>query len=193
MRLASKNPVVAVDNRHIVCRTNPVSLSDFTDKRREATRPLAFRGENFERDFDSNTLFYDAVQASQSTVALFAPPFFNLAREVTTANFISGAGTFKARTRHLDRHAQMWLDIPAHAGPIQALSELGSFTFSVSPNESEMFRDRRVIFTMSKDNPIEWILDWVRFNRDIHGADAVLIYDNGSSAYDSAALKLALS
>jgi hypothetical protein len=86
----------------------------------------------------------------------------------------------------------LWLDIPEHPGPIQALGELGSFTFSVSPNESDMFRDRRVIFTMSKDNPIEWILDWVRFNRDIHGADAVLIYDNGSSAYDSATLSAAL-
>ena len=192
MRLASRNSVVAADNRHVICRTNSVSLSNFTDKRREATRPPAFRGENFERDFDSNTLFYDAVQVSKSAIALFAPPFFNLARDVATTNFISGAGTCKARTRRLDRHAQLWLDIPEHAGPIQALGELGSFTFTVSPNESEIFRDRRVIFTMSKDNPIEWILDWVRFNRDIHGADAVLIYDNGSSAYDSATLSAAL-
>ena len=30
MRLASKNTVVAADNRHVICRTNPVSLSDFT-------------------------------------------------------------------------------------------------------------------------------------------------------------------
>ena len=96
MRLASKTPVIAADNRHVICRTNSVSLSDFTDKRREATRPLAFRGENFERDFDSNTLFYDAVQVSKSAVALFAPPFFNLARDVATTNFISGAGTCKA-------------------------------------------------------------------------------------------------
>ena len=92
MRLASKTPIIAADNRHVICRPNPVSLSDFTDKRSEATRPLAFRGKNFERDFDSNTLFYDAVQVSQSTVALFAPPFFNLARDVTTANFISVTG-----------------------------------------------------------------------------------------------------
>jgi len=77
MRLASKNSVVAADNRHVICRTNSVSLSNFTDKRREATRAPAFRGENFERDFDSNTLFYDAVQVSKSAIALFAPPFFN--------------------------------------------------------------------------------------------------------------------
>ena len=97
------------------------------------------------------------MQVSKSTVALFAPPFFNLARDVATANFISDAGASRARARHLDRHAQLWLDIPENAGPVQASGELGSFTFEVSPNESDMFRDRRVIFTMSKDNPIEWI------------------------------------
>jgi hypothetical protein len=76
--------------------------------------------------------------------------------------------------------------------PDPGIGRTGELHVPVSPNESEIFRDRRVIFTMSKDNPIEWILDWVRFNRDIHGADAVLIYDNGSSAYDSATLSAAL-
>jgi hypothetical protein len=192
MRLASKNAIVASDSRHVVCRTNSVSLSDFTDRRREATRPLEFRGENFDRDFDSNTLFYDAVQVSKSEIALFAPPFFNLSREVASTRFFSSSGGHAPRTRHLDRHAQLWLDIAANSGPVQAKGDLGSFEFAVSPDESELFRDCRVIFTMSKDNPIEWILDWVRFNRDIHGADAVLIYDNGSSAYDSATLSSAL-
>ena len=192
MQLASKNPVVACDSRHVVCRTNSASLSGFTNRRREPTRPLAFRGENFDRDFDSNTLFYDAVQVSKSEIALFAPPFFNLSRDVASTEFFSGPTSHKPRTRHLDRHAQLWLDIPANSGPVRAKGNLGSFEFTVSPNQAEMFRDCRVIFTMSKDNPIEWILDWVRFNRDIHGADAVLIYDNGSSAYDSATLSAAL-
>ena len=192
MRLASKTTLIAADHRHVICRTNSVSLSDFTDKRREATRPLAFRGENFERDFDSNTLFYDAVQVSKSKVALFAPPFFNLARDVATTTFISGAGTLQGADAAPRPPCPIVAGYSRACRPDPGLGELGSFTFSVSPNESEMFRDRRVIFTMSKDNPIEWILDWVRFNRDIHGADAVLIYDNGSSAYDSATLSAAL-
>jgi hypothetical protein len=45
-----------------------------------------------------------------------------------------------------------------------------------------------VIFTLSKDNEIAWIRDWVRFNLDIHGADAVLIYDNASSRYTTGEL-----
>jgi hypothetical protein len=192
MRLANKTSDIAPGNRHIVCRTNSVSLADFTDARREATRPPRFRGENFDSDFDSTTLFYDAVQVNDSQVAVFAPPFLNLRDGVAATTLSHESKRYAARTRHLDRHAQLWMDIPKGCGPIQAAGALGNFAFSVSQNETEMFRGCRVIFTMSKDNPIEWILDWVRFNRDIHGANAVLIYDNGSSAYDSATLSAAL-
>ena len=191
IRLASKNAVVAADNRHVVCRTNSVSLSEFTDKRREATRPLAFRGENFERDFDSTTLFYDAVQVSKSTVALFAPP--SSTSRATSPRQLSLAAGGPQGTDEAPRPPRPIVAGHSRASrPDPGIERTGDLHVSVSPNESEMFRDRRVIFTMSKDNPIEWILDWVRFNRDIHGADAVLIYDNGFSAYDSATLSAAL-
>jgi hypothetical protein len=192
VRLAHKRSDLACDDRHVACRARPVFLSDFTERRREAIRPPEFRGENFERDFDSATLFYDAVQVSDSQVAVFAPPFLNLSNAVAATTFRQGAKRSSARTRRLDRHTQLWLDIHDNGASIQADSALGNFEISVSRNESRMFRDCRVIFTMSKDNPIEWVLDWVRFNRDVHGADAVLIYDNGSGAYDSAALSSAL-
>ncbi len=38
--------------------------------------------------------------------------------------------------------------------------------------------------TLSKDNPLDWIRDWVTFNAEVHGADAVLFYDNGSLTYN---------
>ena len=78
MRLANKMSDPSLSNRHIVCRTYSVLLPDFTNARREATRPPKFRDENFDRDFDSTTLFNDAVQVNESQVAVFAPPFLNL-------------------------------------------------------------------------------------------------------------------
>jgi hypothetical protein len=193
MRLANKTPDIAEgDGRHVICRTNPVSLSDFSASRREATRPMGFRGPDFDRDFDSTTLFYDAVRVSDAQVALFAPPFLNLKNDVASTAFHQGTDRCPARIRHLERHAQIWLDVPDNRPALQATGPLGASAIPISPNESQRFSGCRVIFTMSKNNPIEWILDWVRFNRDVHGADAVLIYDNGSSAYDSATLSAAL-
>jgi hypothetical protein len=45
---------------------------------------------------------------------------------------------------------------------------------------------------MSKDNPLAWIRDWAAFNIRIHGADAIIIYDNGSTAYDLSTLRNSL-
>ena len=192
MLFVSQNADLAHDRRHIVCRTNDVLLSDFTDARREPTRPVKFRGENFDRQFDSTTLFYDAVDIGNQQVVLFAPPFFNLADSLSRTAFFRGSERCATGIRNFDRHAQVRLKAPTQDGKIRASGPLGDVTVSVSPNSIELFRDRRVIFTMSKDNPIEWILDWVRFNRDVHGADAVLIYDNASTAYDSTTLSAAL-
>jgi hypothetical protein len=186
------NSSAARERHHTVCRTNPVLLPDFTAARREPTRPPEFRGESFASQFDDTTLFYDAVDIGNSEVALFAPPFFNLAPKLAATRFNAAAAPCEVEIRSYDRHAQVWLRRP-QAGELRGSGPLGDFTVPFSPNERNVFQGRRVIFTMSKDNPIAWILDWARFNRDVHGADAVLIYDNGSSAYDSATLSAALA
>jgi hypothetical protein len=187
---APKSPSVDSE-RHVVCRTNHVLLSDFTDARRQPTRPAEFRDENFERQFDSTTLVYDAVDIGDQRVVLFAPPFFNLAEDLSHTSFFQGSERLQPETRHFNRHAQIWLKASS-SGAIRAAGPLGDSALVISPNGLDMFRGRRVIFTMSKDNPIEWIVDWVKFNRDVHGADAVLIYNNASTAYDGAALSAAL-
>ena len=53
----------------------------------------------------------------------------------------------------------------------------------VRPNCSEIFRGRRVVLAMSRDNELQWIKDWVLFVVRNHGADAVLLYDNASTKY----------
>src|SRR5205085_1357105 len=58
----------------------------------------------------------------------------------------------------------------------------------ISPSGRDMFKGRRVLLTLSKDNPMPWIRDWVQFNVRVHGADALLLYDNGSTIYETAAL-----
>jgi hypothetical protein len=178
-------------SRHLICRPRDVQLPDFTDIRREPTRPAQFRDETFAQQFDATTLFFDALDLGDGEAVLLAPPFFNLASDLAATTFTSGGAVCQARIKNFDRHAQFWLQ-GIRDGDLRASGPLGDISVPLSPCETGTFRNRRVIFTMSRDNPIEWILDWVRFNRDIHGADAVLIYDNGSTAYDSATLSAAL-
>jgi hypothetical protein len=177
----------------LIVRPSPVLLADFSAHRREPIRPAAFRGETFDRDFDDATLFFDAFEAGPGKIVLLGPPFLNLAQAIAQTQFFAGSARCNTRARRLDRHAQVWLEAPAHTLRLTAKGPMGDFEIAVAERKTKLFEKRRAIFTMSKNNPIAWILDWVRFNRDIHGADAVLIYDNNSTDYDSATLSRALS
>ncbi len=179
--------------RHAVVRPSAVSLPYFSAHRREPTRPAAFRSEAFDRAFDDATLFFDAFEAAPGEIVLLGPPFSNLSQAVADTQFFAGSVRCGTRVRRLDRHAQVWLDAPTGVSRLTARGPLGDFGVALAERMTTAFEGRRVVFTMSKNNPIAWILDWVRFNRDIHGADAVLIYDNGSTDYDCAALSRALS
>lgn len=54
---------------------------------------------------------------------------------------------------------------------------------SIGRNFAHLFTNRRCLLTKSKNNEIRWIRDWAKFHVEVHGADAVLFYDNGSDRY----------
>lgn len=53
----------------------------------------------------------------------------------------------------------------------------------VRDRQGSIFAGRRILSTLSKDNPLTWIRDWAAYHAAVHGTDAVIIYDNGSTAY----------
>ncbi|MBV8849422.1 MAG: hypothetical protein JOZ16_07525 [Methylobacteriaceae bacterium] len=165
---------------------NPILLPQFTPLRREPTRPVAWRDERFGEQFDATTLFFDSFHCEDGNrIVLLGPPLFNLAAAFARMEVLA----LPSRTQcsfelsHFDRHMQIWVDAPRGTERLLFSGALGEFEVSIAEALASPFRNRRVIFTLSKDNKIEWIRDWIRFNRDIHGADAVLIYDNESSRY----------
>jgi hypothetical protein len=66
-------------------------------------------------------------------------------------------------------------------------------TIPVRRSNCAAFAGRRVVYTLSRDNPLEWIQDWARFNVRVHGADAMIVYDNHSRRYDASQLHDALA
>jgi hypothetical protein len=174
---------------------DPILLPQFTRLRREPTRPLPLRDNRFEEQFDATTLFFDAFQCEDSDrIVLLGPPLFNLAPAFGAMHIVALPSRVRCafELRHLDRHMQAWVKAPRGTERLRFSGAFGEFDVEVASPGPSPFRDRRVIFTLSKDNEIEWIRDWVRFNRDMHGADAVLIYDNASSRYTTGELLDAL-
>ena len=182
------------DRVYDIIEPAPIVLSDFTTARREPTRPPELREPGFEQQFDDTTLFYDAFRAPGSgQVLVIAPPFLNLSNAMRSMRVtaVPSGRLCKFRIERLDRCTRIRIDAP-HGERLAIETDFGCFELQIGENLSDLFRGLRTIFTKSKDNAIPWILDWIRFHRDAHGAEAVLIYDNESSIYDVRALSSAI-
>ena len=92
------------------------------------------------------------------------------------------AGTPVVAYHQRDRCSDIWLS----AGSWHELRlsfDFGSVRIRPSRAQLRRYAGRRVLYTLSKDNDPAWVVDWARFHVVNHGADAVLLYDNGSTRY----------
>jgi hypothetical protein len=159
--------------------------------RRDATRPLAYRSADYQEKFDDTTLFYDSfVSDSDHEVILLGPPFLNFLSLLEKMEVIAQPSgevcVFRIRT--MDRHSRITVPVPPKTENLLIKSGVHSLSIRIGDNQSAFFENRRVLFTLSKNNRLQWVRDWLRYNRDIHGANAVLFFDNGSTIYSAAEL-----
>jgi hypothetical protein len=159
---------------------------------RIASRPERFRQENFSELYDSTTIFYDCFWLTEGQQAiLLGPPLLNLKSAIKKMRIIArpSGSSCSFSVRELDRHSQIRVNTPPATAAIAIESELGNVSLQPAGNQTHIFNGKRVLLTLNKDNRLEWICDWVRFHRDVHGANAVLLYDNGSTTYSTAQLQ----
>ena len=149
-------------------------------------RPANLRQPDYEDKFDFLTIFYDCFESVNSRWSIFlGPPFLNLEPTVLTAlpNAFGCRSSSDVLLRHARPCAQLWLRT------VQSRADLPLRVFrqseiTIQPNHCDLFRDRNVLLTKSKDNDLRWIHDWVHFFARKHGSDAVLFYDNASTKYE---------
>lgn len=163
---------------------------------RVPSRPAEFRDASFPEKFDYQTLFYDCFSSiDDRSTFLLGPPLFNLRPllESSTWHKPDDNTTPSVTARDMDRHSRVILSSNSPTRSISLQGPIGHFDISVQPSLANMFEGKRVVMTLSKNNRLEWIKDWIRFNRDAHGANAVLFYDNNSTKYDLEGLADAIS
>ncbi len=146
------------------------------------------------------TVFYDCFRVAATQVMLLGPPlnrFEGILDSVTITALPSGTRrplqvdhkfTTAFANRQTHNVCRLTVEAPEGDFSLQLQSTAGSTLMEIRPGACEAFRGKRVIFTLSKNNAPQWICDWMRFHRDLHHADAVLLYDNGSTTYTPAAL-----
>lgn len=164
--------------------------------RRRLPRMSAWRSDDpILRDrYDTDTLVYGAAHlASAGVLRLYAPPPLNLAPLLSRARWSTAAGPLPApRLRHYKRYTTLDFRCPAPVAALRIETEGYEGDIPVVPEEPDLFAGRNVLYTMSQDNDLDWLRDWVRYHHRAHGADAVLVADNRSTAYPPEAVLDAL-
>ncbi|WP_324696658.1 hypothetical protein ACLIMP_15655 [Novosphingobium aerophilum] len=159
---------------------------------RQSPRPENLRNAAYAAQFDWRTIFYD-VYRSGPEVVLQGPPFLNFLPMLKAAEGLrSKFRPLWPKARLVDRSKGCEIRLRHDGDTLLLDGALGRFDITVQPDLSHLFAGRRVIHTLSRNNDIRWIKDWIAFYVAIHGADGVLLYDNGSTAYTLGELRAAL-
>lgn len=142
--------------------------------------------------YDRQTLVYDAQHdTAREKLTLVAPRLLNLWPLLR-----DGLRVGQRPARGIHRKIFPKCEIITFRAPcdVVSLTLPDGRSLSVMPRtvDPAAFRDTNAIVTMSRDNPLDWITDWLRFYVRKHGANAVLFMDNGSTSYDTAAVSEAI-
>ncbi|MEM8662777.1 MAG: hypothetical protein AAGF49_01480, partial [Pseudomonadota bacterium] len=151
-------------------------------------RQKAMRPPNFEDRYDAQTVFYDVFWSTDGTsVTIIAAPFLDLAQTLPFTLKALPSGTVCAVHSEPNIHYER-LTVTPPAGTHALCVELAGqrIVLPIQPNGCETFQGRNLIYTLQKDNDLVWIRDWATFYVKEHGADAALVYDNGSTRYSTA-------
>jgi hypothetical protein len=133
--------------------------------------------------YDRQTLVYHMQHdPARNRLTLVAPRLLNLWPLLRDGLRIEGRPARGLRRRVFPKCEILTLSAPK--GTVSVALPDGR-TLSAIPrmHDPAPFRGTNAIVTMSRDNPLDWIADWLRFHVQAQGADAVLFMDNGSETY----------
>src|SRR5690606_33118536 len=130
---------------------------------------------DFAEKYDWWTLIYGAVwRPEQGAVVLVCPKLMNLEAVLRRGRFRGAGGTLPLRRiRRFRRYDEIWLEAERAPGRLTFGGEGLEFDCAVSDPDPS-FDGLACLVTLSQDNELEWIADWVGHHVRHQGIEAVL-------------------
>lgn len=158
---------------------------------REPARPQNLRidycgGMKFDDNFDWSTAWYDAISVNDNVVLLIGPPLYDKKGWINlNVTFTDGNGVrLPVQFMDLDRVSYTALTTSKRLTKMKMTHGSATIDIVVNGNDGR-FDGKKTMVTMQKNNPIEWIRQWIEYHGKVHGIDGFLIYDNGSTDYSA--------
>jgi len=143
------------------------------------------RPAEFSDNFETRALFYDVFRhADGEQVLLVGPPPRNLLRLLKRAHFSVKGVKGRLKPRFFISQSVMIIalgGVPRGADILHMRVDDLEFALPIRKNFSDELAGRRVLFTISRDNPLPWIRAWAHYHERFQGVDAVILLDNGSA------------
>lgn len=162
---------------------------------RDRIGPVEERDANYDNRYDFHTLIYDCYFASDAgEVVLICPSLFNFRPLMEAATWqIDGVDVKIKKIEKLSRGNAVRIKAPSDSPKtISFTHPLFSGELDINAEHLDDFAGKNAIYAISKDNNLEWVKDWLTYYVMEHGANAVVIYDNHSTAYSMEDLEAAL-
>ncbi|HWJ89385.1 MAG TPA: hypothetical protein VNS12_15065 [Pelagibacterium sp.] len=186
------------DTPHILrFETSPAYLPEGGSLVRLPRAPRRKRPPEFFAAFEDRALYYDAfLYGDGDTALLVGPPPHNLRVNLEKAVYralpsgtVLQARLFPSRSTMitaLDRVPEGTDQIEVTLGETTVRMGLGGLA-------APMFSGARILFTINKNNRLDWIRTWAQWHVDRHGTDAVILFDNGSTQYGTEEIEQTLA
>lgn len=121
------------------------------------------------------------------------PKAFNLYEHINSAEFKVGSTKLKPKLHNGWKYDRVDLKCTNPEGRLEMTFNGFKFETKINNTQYELFSGQRVLFTLSRNNDIDWIKDWMRWHHRMHGADGLILADNSSELYSPEELRDALS
>ncbi|MCQ4210559.1 capsule biosynthesis protein CapZ [Streptomyces longispororuber] len=161
-----------------------ITLPAHSALRREPPRKPADQQPDYLEKFDSRTLYYDAFR-HEDGVWLSGPPLRNLRSALEGADWrVDGVPVNDSLSLSDWGRTQRSRIVDAPDGNALTLTVGGTaFSMDIAPDESDLFAGQRAIITVSKDNDLVWLKDYLHYYHVVHGVTGIVFYDNNSTRY----------
>lgn len=160
------------------------------DLRRDRVGKSEHHDAAYDSRYDWSTIFYDCFEDPETnSIMLLGPPLLNFKSMVEGAEFsLDGRPVEIREIRNLSRCSVVVLDA-CEGRTVTVRSMNFGGRLSVGASYVETFRGLNGVQSISLNNRLEWISDWLNYYVKVHGLETVVLTDNGSTDYAPAALR----
>jgi len=141
-------------------------------------------GKTFDETYDFDTLFSGVIRVGK-TVVITAPPFMNLKKFINKdVKITDGENEIKIEMNDLDRCGVAYGEVSDSATHLYLhYKEEEPLEVKIEESLIQKFADKKILFTMFKNDSKEMISHWIQYHNKVYGIEAFILFDNNSDRY----------